>query len=206
MAPSRPRGPSRRRRRTIAALTFALVAASCGGGEENATSATVWAFANDGTRPPSAAAEDEQPRGTRYNFHTTTTFGTLPPLPMTEYDDAYCAALAELWQQTFVVFIERNADGQWPTFEDDVNGLADLVDAAAALAPPAHREALDGSAADYRRIATKPWVDAQFEPLFTGQANLEYATDEYFNQVCLGAGPVTPTTEAAEDPAQTETG
>lgn len=203
MASFRPHGPLRRRG-TNAALTVLLLAVSCGGGEVHATSATVWAFANDGTRPPSSGEEDEQPRGSRYNFHTTTTFGTLPPLPMTDYDDAYCASLVELWQQTFVVFIERNTDGQWPTFTDDVNGLADLVEAAAALAPPSHQEALTGSAADYRAIAAKPWAEAQFEPLFTGQANLEYATDEYFNQICLGAGPATPTTEADEAPAPIE--
>ncbi|MEM7339618.1 MAG: hypothetical protein AAF467_13275 [Actinomycetota bacterium] len=180
-------------RRLVGALAIvALVAISgCGGDGEETTSATFWVFRDDGIRPPSRGTEPapDAPPDSVLRFATTTTFGTLPPLPMSEFDGAYCAALTEMWERTFLVFIGRNTDGTWPTFSEDLNGLADVVDTAADLAPLPHRPHLTGSADDYRRIAAKPWVEAQYEPLFNGGANLEYATDAYFNQVCLGQPP-----------------
>ncbi len=125
---------------------------------------------------PSPPTVDEAPAATAFVGEDV---ASLVP-----FDAAYCAALSDLWRTALTVVLGP-AQGDWPSFADDMGALADSIDGVAAIAPDEHRDLLLAAGESYRALGAVPWEQARWSPLFTGDQTLGFPTDEYFEHVCM---------------------
>ncbi|MEM9890966.1 MAG: hypothetical protein AAF962_08900 [Actinomycetota bacterium] len=129
--------------------------------------------------------DDPSPQGVYEAPAAATAFVGEDVAPLVAFDPAYCDALSDLWRSALSIMLAAPAQGDWPSFPDDMAALAASIDGVAATAPTEHRGLLTNAAESYRALGDVPWEQARFGPLFNGDQTLGFPTDAYFEHVCM---------------------
>lgn len=163
-------------------VAFALAQAAASAGTEVAAEVDAESASVD--ERVDEVEDDEPAQQSGIEVPAATAFVGEDTAPLVPFDATYCAALSDLWRNALTVMLGP-ANGDWPTFADDLAALADSVDAVAAIAPDEHRDLLTDAAEAYRSLGSVPWEQARLSPLFTGDQTLGFPTDDYFEHVCM---------------------